>query len=182
MHVPSGGRRHKPGFPGAPGRHSALPGFWLGPDARASPRPIAIYLATDPNERHDLYRSTGPDRLAQQRAAVPRWRLPHSGRKEAQNAETDLYARSYGDDIRPLAEQERVRPVAVHPLPARLEHDVVLVAEVVHVLEHLGWAGCRRSRPPRTLEDQVHSSGFTVGPQNRGLLAKARSGGQRRRG
>ena len=32
-------------------------------------------LVTDPTERHDLYRSTDPDWLAQQRAAVLRWRL-----------------------------------------------------------------------------------------------------------
>jgi arylsulfatase A-like enzyme len=32
-------------------------------------------LANDPSERHDLYRSTDPDWLAQQRVAVLRWRL-----------------------------------------------------------------------------------------------------------
>jgi lipoteichoic acid synthase len=32
-------------------------------------------LATDPSERHDLNRSTDPYWLAQQRAAVLRWRL-----------------------------------------------------------------------------------------------------------
>jgi arylsulfatase A-like enzyme len=32
-------------------------------------------LATDPSERHNLYRSTDPDWLAQQRAEILRWRL-----------------------------------------------------------------------------------------------------------